>query len=911
MLSPIAPEIRSGEGRLALGALLTLFGISAGHSILETARDALFLATLPAARLGLVYLLIAILTLAIFLVGRRRPGASSDVSALATGLVVAAGINVGLWVLLAESRTWLLYGLYLWCGIVPSFVVTGFWLLATGLFSIDQAKRLFAAIGLGAGAGAAIGAATAAVMASYLGARDLVLASGGLFLVAGLGAIPLLAGSHQRAMTTAAPNDTLAADLGHALRILVRDTYLPRVALLGVAAAAGATIIDLVFKAAIAGAVDPADLGVAFGATYFAIHLASLLARIFLVGWLLRTLDAGPLFALAPALMLVGSAGVALGIGLAAIVAAKLIDGSLRDSLRQQTSDLLHLPLGVGLQGRVRSIIDAVGLRGGQILAALLFLVLTGLTTDVRVLGLVAVGFAALALGIALSLARPYRRLFHRGLQGAGLAARIQHPELGRASLETLFARLSSPDDTEVLAALETLAAKGRTRLVPNLVLYHPSSRIVARALALFRDSGRDDFLPITERLLESESATIRAAALRARGGLIVAGTHLPLLSDPDPAVRATAVATMALEESSRTADARKEVHTLLASGSTQEKRAIAEIARVHPDELGVDILLDLADSDDPVIRLAAAEAMGKAGDGTCIPRLIELLADRTVRPAARSALPGFGEPGLKALREVLEDGDAELDVRRHIPGAMADFRPRRAAAALSHALTSADPDIIDAVVRALARLRLQHPHATADSGALRAALDAGLHRVYEICSSESILERGVRRDPHRSTEGHRWLHRLLHSRRASATRSLLAILELAHGIETTAPLVREAPTHDPEHHAASLRKLREALDPGSREAVVALFENIDIHTMLAKAGTYAPPSPGNYEDLLTSCLDDTDAELRALAAYHAAELGVDEHATQLGALADSPDPLLKGFAQAAATVLGARSDRG
>ena len=43
----VAPEDR----RDATVAFLTLFGILAGHSMLETARDTLFLAKLPASRL--------------------------------------------------------------------------------------------------------------------------------------------------------------------------------------------------------------------------------------------------------------------------------------------------------------------------------------------------------------------------------------------------------------------------------------------------------------------------------------------------------------------------------------------------------------------------------------------------------------------------------------------------------------------------------------------------------------------------------------------------------------------------------------------------------------------------------------------------------------------------------------------
>lgn len=48
-------DVRKGEARPAAGSFLLLALIIAGHTMLETARDALFLGKLPASRLALVY----------------------------------------------------------------------------------------------------------------------------------------------------------------------------------------------------------------------------------------------------------------------------------------------------------------------------------------------------------------------------------------------------------------------------------------------------------------------------------------------------------------------------------------------------------------------------------------------------------------------------------------------------------------------------------------------------------------------------------------------------------------------------------------------------------------------------------------------------------------------------------------
>ena len=52
-------DIRPDERRAAFGALFTLLGMMAAHSLLETSRDALFLAHFAANRLPFAYMAIA------------------------------------------------------------------------------------------------------------------------------------------------------------------------------------------------------------------------------------------------------------------------------------------------------------------------------------------------------------------------------------------------------------------------------------------------------------------------------------------------------------------------------------------------------------------------------------------------------------------------------------------------------------------------------------------------------------------------------------------------------------------------------------------------------------------------------------------------------------------------------------
>ena len=58
-------RIRAEQRRDTLGAFVTLLGFMTSHALLETARDALFLASIPSSRLPWVYLAIAAIALGI------------------------------------------------------------------------------------------------------------------------------------------------------------------------------------------------------------------------------------------------------------------------------------------------------------------------------------------------------------------------------------------------------------------------------------------------------------------------------------------------------------------------------------------------------------------------------------------------------------------------------------------------------------------------------------------------------------------------------------------------------------------------------------------------------------------------------------------------------------------------------
>jgi hypothetical protein len=244
----------------------------------------------------------------------------------------------------------------------------------------------------------------------------------------------------------------------------------------------------------------------------------------------------------------------------------------------------------------------------------------------------------------------------------------VDLPPVDLVSLETLFGALNSGDDHEVLAAIDLLADEGRAHLIPALILYHPSQKVVLHALSLFARQGRTDFLPVAERLLRHDDAEIRAAALRTRTQVKPEEALLRAAgSDPSPLVRATALAGL-LAGGWGGEEARAALEGLVEDGAAETSLALARAIAAQPAPAFEDALLRLADGPHERVLVQVARAMGAAPSPRFLPALLGLLGRHEVRAEARRALVAYGDSGLAFLDRALGDHALPAELRRHVP---------------------------------------------------------------------------------------------------------------------------------------------------------------------------------------------------------------------------------------------------
>lgn len=863
--------MRKGERRDVWAAFLTLFALIASHSLLETARDALFLAKIPSANLPWVFLAIAGLSLGSVKLNALATRGMTPQRALCSVTITASFITWGFYLFARELGMWGLYALYVWSGLLATLVLAHFWDLVGARFTITQAKRLYGFIGAGSVLGAIAGSGAASLLSRGAPPQRLVLFSAlGLF-VSGL--IPLLFDGR----TSAPPAEEGALELRETLKYVAKDRYAARVVGALFLATVCLTISDYVFKSAIAAVVPRAQLAQFLGMVYFAVNVLSLICQLVLVGFILRRMSLGAALGVLPALLVLGGLGVAISAGLLAVLALKASDGALRYSLHRTTAELMVLPFGDEGRQRVKTFVDLIGQRGGQVLASLVLLGLSAAGAPPRAVALGLVLLSALWFAGALSLREPYVAVFRARLKAGRQNQIAEFPELDVSSLETLLSAFESPNDREVLAALNVLEHERKTQLIPALLLHHPSEPVVLRVLGILARSGRTAAVPTIDRITEHPSPSVRAAAIAARSVLAHDAEQLRQRLADETSTEVRAAITVNLIVSGEFEDAARVQHSseLLSRGSPAARQAFAEAIGRRGAVGFDDVLIELLRASEIDVRRCSLQAMGNVSSPRLLPHLIDALLDEATRRDAEQALANYGDTALDALKARFEDTRTEQTLRWRIPAAMATCAPERALASLTEWLPR-EPDgaVRFGILVVMERLIRLHPSLSVDRTALMRSVAETLTRAYRFLDARLLLVRGVQHVPKRKTPAYELLHDLLRDKETNARGRLFRLLSLLHPSEDFGQIYRSLSVSK-NHRATSMELIESILREPVRSAVLGLIDDCADELRLARAGKYHHPRSLDYVNLLEQLSHGESDAVRQVARFHAAELGL------------------------------------
>ena len=866
--------------RRILAPTVILFGIMVAHAILETARDALFLAELGPDKLAWAYLAIAgtaLLAVSAF----RRLASKRDPRSMTIGFLIASVIGTSVIAVTISFAHWVVFVLYVWTGVVATLVVPSFWTMVDRSWRIAEAKSAFATIGAGGILGAMVGSVFAALLGRILPATVLV----------GCGAVAF--GLVTVVATILAPRPTELRAYRHhvATEKNPPQRYVRWLIVLGLVSTVALTLGDLTFKSTVGERVAAEDLASTFGSIYAGLNVIGLVIQLVLTRRVLNKLGVGGAAVVLPLILIASALGFAMTGALIAIVALKLGDGSLRHSLHRVVSEILYVPLPAQLRDRVKPLADAIGQRGGQAAAALVVFALVALDADVRtfalVTGVVAAGWLATIAFVRVG----YVHQFRDTLRAGEIQRDVQLPDLDATSIEMLSESLSSPDEAEALAALDLL---GGASHIPALVLYHPSEAVVRRALALIARNPRPEIARVVGYLLDHRDPQIRAAALATAARV---GCHhervAAALGDRHADVRAAALV------ASTPAPDREEGIAALLAGSSEDRLALARAIALAPSPRFRGVLLELLARREPVVNREALRVLVRVPELVEPDRLLGLLADPRLRSEVRRVWIASGERGLERLVAALEDPRTPLNVRRHIPRTLSRFETREAATALvGRLLREPDGTTEFKILRALGRMRTDDPSLPVDAGTIREYARRALGDAARYATLADQLVPNT-------TQSGELLRELLDEKRYFAIEHVfraLSILEPTAGLRSAHDAIA---SRDPDRRSAALEILEHVVRAELRNPLIAVIEPLDLPTRRERLGELAAPLYMNEHDVFTVLLADRSESLRCVVAHHIAERKLDNMRPELARLQSRDDPpfVVDAFEQAIARL--------
>ncbi|MBA3394226.1 MAG: hypothetical protein H0T89_16380 [Deltaproteobacteria bacterium] len=846
---PAAPTFSINVMRRAvLAPALVLFTIMVAHALLETARDALFIANLGPEWLAWAYIAIAAAAL-IAVVAMRRWAGGRDPRRLLIGFLGIATIGTGSLAAMLAVEPSVAFALYVWSGVIVTLIVPSFWLVIDRSLRLAEAKRVFAAIGAGGGLGALVGSAMASGLGLLIDARHLVTMGATMYLIAVAVTSLLLP------RTRSAPEPVLVLP-ARAVRPGVTShstRYVRLLLILGLVSTLAITLGDLMFKRLLAERLPVESLATVFGAVYTGFNVIGLAVQLALTPRLLERLGVGVALTVLPVIVLASTLGFVITGTVIAVIALKLADGGLRFSVYRIANEILFLPIATALRDARKPLIDAVGQRGGQALAAIATFAVAsgaegtwmlGVLTALAVTGwLVVIGFTRAA----------YVQQFRDTLDAGDILRDGEIPPLDADSVALLTASLASSDEPEALAALDLLSQRGDA--IPAHVLYHPSAAVVRRALSLIEGGVRDDVVGILAQLTEHPDPQLRAAALAASSRTSCNTERLvAALTDREPDVRAAAAVGLTCAPGNVAADA--ELAQLVA-GSTAERAAVAHAISRWPHERFRPLLIELASRREPVVIREVLRVWEHAPQLADFDHLLRLLDDPHVRGAARRVFVAGDH--LAPLIAALDDPRVPLGIRRHLPRTIGMFGPPAAAPLVARLLREPDGTTEFKILRALGRVRADYPP----------------HRI-----DTAPVERYVRRSLQDAARYLTLRVRLAVHNDASPTGDLLAALLVEKRLHAIERVFRGLGVLSP---AADLRSIHDALlandDPDRRSAAREILDELvpgELRVPLLAAidgrDLAAPRLYPSHADIVTALLSDPSDSVRCIAAHHVAE---------------------------------------
>jgi len=877
LFAPIV-EMRKEEGLTALLMFSFSFSVMTAHNAIKPLSRSRFITDLGADNIPYV-LLASGLIIGVVMTGyawtMARLPQRWGISIMQLGL---ASTLLAFYVLFQTEAAWASSAFYVLSQLTGVLLISQFWTVANLVYDPRQAKRLFGFIGGGAPLGGVAGSALAA-SAQRIGSTNLLLIGAALMALSAAVVMYIAQRERMHADRGAAVKEQKGVSLAEAFSLLRRSRHLQIIALVISFSSIGAAVIEqqLNMAAEASKGQEATDALTAFLAQV-ALWTSSIafIIQVWLTSKIHRYLGIG--FALLVLPISMGSTAVVmlLNAALWAPSLARVIDQSLRYTVDKTTREILFLPLPADIKLQAKSFVDVTVDRGAKAGSALLLILLVqpwGFALDWQRLSIASLIMVGLWIVMSIVAKRGYIAAFRRSIQRRDLTpteVRLDAADL--STIETLVQELANPEADRVVYAIDVLESLDKQNLVTPLLLYHESPKVRARALGALAAARTDiarKWIPNIRKLVSDPEPSVRAAAIAALGAISnedAASLARPMLTDPDPRIRATAAAALTASTRSEDLDAAEAALVALitdtSDASRPARRDVAVALRQTTQPRFRRLLIPLLYDPAPAVADEAMESVRAAGtdDFVFVPTLIALLRHRRLKGSARAVLVGYGEPVIDPLAFFMRDAEEDIWVRRHIPATLALIPGQKTVDVLAGALSEPDGFLRYKAVSALERLRRgEQPFTFPQQPIEKLALAEGRQYFNYLTLYDNLFGR-------RRLAGDSLLARALEQKLQRTKDRIYRLLALVYPWRDIAAAQWTIENGDARGRASASEYLDNVLAGQLRKRIMPVLEDLPRDEKVRRGNVLLRTRPRDVEETLLQLINDDDQVVAAAA---------------------------------------------
>ena len=774
---------------------------------------------------------------------------------LASLTILLAILVVCAWLMKYPSiRPAVSVALYLWVALFGVLAASQFWMMASFVFDVRQAKRLFGLIGAGAIAGGIAGGYLTNIFVQDIGTRNLIFLAAFLLLPCIFLTAFIWKRYVSQTRSKVSRKRKSAEEFKAPHKLILESKHLLLMCAIIAVSVTVAKLVDYQFSALASVRFGSKErLAAFFGFWYSTFNIIALVIQLLFTQRIVRLFGVSGALLFLPVGLGLGAVVMLFLPGLGAATFSRATDGSLKQSLTRASSEMLFLPVDAETKKRVKTYIDvfidsAAGGLGGLIL--ILLTQVAGFSA--ANISWAVILFTILWLVCVLLIRDEYMDAFRdqlSHLQPRTKRNRLRNPhkQVLAGFLQVLKDGKVSSQERQLLYVLERsddlLDTSFRTPV--RQLLRHPSANVRARALrSLYLQPGAELVQEVAQ-LIEDADHQVRAAAFdylfsrpeHSVRTLLQASLDDASVFKAGPALVSLATETSGNEVSRDRWDVARRLRARIRAMRTMpegERRIWAEFVlracgRAQSGAARSFILSSLLDNDLVVSRYAVIAA-GEYQHEDFIRPLLQLITESKLRKQVEQALVQYG-PGLTAvLPELIRSGEITVAELRRLPAVLGQLDSRASVDLLIGCIERYAPHDFETrlqAIRALNILRRDFPNRILPAKTIYRLLMAEAEvyeKLQERLNVQNILMT-VSSDEEEMDyrEGYR---NLLRQRMTGTFERLMRLLGLRYAASDIIPVHRALSSGTMQEQISAIEFLDNLLESSVKRSLIPLLDS-------------------------------------------------------------------------------------